>query len=77
MPQQTSRDASFVVRIWWEDRNQYAEPPIWRGQVQHAGSGEATGFRSMGELWNFLRRWTGAQTRESDSPDQQPVTSNQ
>lgn len=61
MAQQKRRDASFVVRIWWEDRNRAVTgSPVWRGQVQHAVSGESVGFHSVGELWDFLRRWTGA-----------------
>jgi len=62
-------DASFIVRIWWEGRNQGTKAPVWRGQVQHAVSGEATGFRDMGELWGFFQRWTGAQTSHTNATD--------
>ena len=68
MSQPTRRDASFVVRIWWEGRDQATDEPIWRGRAQHAASGEAFSFRNLEQLGNFLRHWSGALTTEDNSP---------
>ena len=68
MTQPTRRDASFIVRIWWEGRDQATAEPIWRGQAQHAATGEAISFRNLEQLGTFFRRWTGALTTEDDSP---------
>jgi len=62
------RDASFIVRIWWEGREQATAEPIWRGQVQHAATGEAISFHNLEQLGTFFHRWTGALTTEHDSP---------
>ncbi|MBU0490896.1 MAG: hypothetical protein KKA73_25805 [Chloroflexi bacterium] len=60
MSSPTPRDASFIVRIWWEGRSPEPGALVWRGQVQHATSGESIGFCNMVELYEFLQRWTGA-----------------
>jgi len=51
------RDASFIVRVWWEQRE--SAPPIWRGQVQHAASGQTAFFQTVGDLLRFIEHWTG------------------
>ncbi len=66
MTQPTRRDASFIVRIWWEGRDQATDEPIWRGQAQHAATGEAVSFRNLEQLGGFIRRWTGALTTENN-----------
>lgn len=68
MSQRTHLDASFIVRIWWEDRSQNTEAPVWRGQVQHVASGETAGFCSRAELWDFLLHWTGASAPGNGPP---------
>lgn len=52
------RDASFVVRIWWEYPTNGA--PLLRGRVEHAPSGEAVYFEEFQTLVSFLYEWSGA-----------------
>ena len=62
LPQGPARhDAVFVVRIWWEKRNQGAQP-LWRGYVQHAQSNQSAYFCGFEELVAFIQRWAGAQS---------------
>ena len=51
------RDASFVVRIWWEQRQE--GPPLWRGQVVHAPTGETRYFDRVEDLVAFMEQWAG------------------
>lgn len=51
------RDASFVVRIWWERRQDGST--LWRGQVVHAPTGEVRYFDQVEELVAFIERWAG------------------
>lgn len=59
------KNASFVVRIWWEDGNKLPgrERP-WRGWVQHARSGEATYVHDLDTLLSFMEQWTGHLAKE-------------
>lgn len=51
---------AFVVRIWWEQGLTRPDGhPLWRGQVQHATSGQALVFQSLGELLQFIQGHTG------------------
>jgi hypothetical protein len=52
------RDASFIVRIWWERRRWH--PAIWRGQIIHVQTGQSCFFQSEADMTDFVRRWTGA-----------------
>ncbi|GEM_PF-2966955 len=70
MTQPTYHDASFIVRIWWEGRDQATAGPIWRGQAQHVATGEVIGFYNLEQLGAFLRHWTGAL-----SPEDRPTAS--
>jgi hypothetical protein len=59
-----SQRSSFVIRIWWEQSDMAAaDPPAWRGWVQHTHSGEAAYVRSLEELIRFLERWAGKLAR--------------
>lgn len=52
-------NASFLVRIWWESREQAGDPAVWRGRVEHVPSGCAAYFDETAGLLAFLERWTG------------------
>jgi len=56
VPQGRHRSNSFVVRIWWEQEGKHA---IWRGWVQHAGSGEVHHFDQLARLLAFIQTHTG------------------
>jgi hypothetical protein len=52
-----SRSNSFVLRIWWEEGD---GPPIWRGWVQHAASGDSCYVHQLADLVAFLETRTGS-----------------
>ncbi len=52
------RDASFVIRIWWERGSK--GPAVWRGQVVHVQTGQIAFFRRKDTLIAFIERWSGA-----------------
>jgi hypothetical protein len=47
---------SYLLRLW---RVREQEPEAWRASLQRPGSSERIGFRSLDELFAFLRRQTG------------------
>jgi hypothetical protein len=57
MPTSPHRDASFIVRIWWEHGR--GARPLWRGQVVHAWSSQARYFDQLPDLLAFIDEWTG------------------
>lgn len=48
---------SYLLRLW---RVRDREGDVWRASLQHPGSGERVSFRTLEELFAFLRRETGA-----------------
>ena len=51
---------SFVVRIWWEPGLTRPDgSPLWRGQIQHATSGQSHAFQSLNELLQLIQAQTG------------------
>mgnify|MGYP003565314768 FL=1 len=48
---------AFVLRIWWEEGE---GPPIWRGWVQHAASGDSCCVQQLTDLVAFLETRTGS-----------------
>jgi hypothetical protein len=48
------RTETFVVRLWAEYLEQ--TPPIWRGEIQHVGSGQVLRFGSLREMNDWLQR---------------------
>jgi hypothetical protein len=57
MSRATGRHNSFIVRIWWEENE--ATPPLWRGSVQHAATGESCYVNSMVGILSFIQSYTG------------------
>ena len=64
MPPLFRRNASFVVRIWWERRRD--RPPVWRGQIIHVQTGQTLFFQRAEALITFIGHWTGT-VEESDN----------
>lgn len=55
-----SQTHTFVVRVWWEKGlTQPDGRPLWRGQVQHAASGQSLIFQSLDDLLRFIQAQTG------------------
>lgn len=65
-----NRNASFVLRIWWEEAD--AKPGgrrLWRARVQHVRSGEATYVQDLEGLLGFIERWAGRLATRERSTD--------
>jgi hypothetical protein len=60
----SSSMVTFVVRIWHESS---AGEPRWRGQIEHAQSGEKTAFLELEAMLGFLRRY-GVEARDTEQP---------
>ena len=74
MSPNSRRDASFVVRIWWE--RSHEGPARWRGQVIHAESRQPAYFGTLSALFAFLEQWVGdlewqGQTDEEHASEKQ------
>ena len=51
---------AFVVRIWWEEGLTRSDGrPLWRGQVERAGSGQTHVFQSLDDLLHFIQSQSG------------------
>ena len=57
MPADLHRDASFIVRVWWE--RHIDAGPLWRGQVVHAPTGQSRYFDQLEDLLTFIEQWAG------------------
>lgn len=57
MPANLHRDASFIVRVWWE--RPAGLDAFWRGQAVHAKTGQACYFERVEDMVTFMERWTG------------------
>ena len=49
------RSASFIVRIWREDREDAAAKVVWRGSIESVRNGERAFFRQIAEIERFLK----------------------
>lgn len=67
MPPLAHRDASFVIRIWWERRSK--RPAVWRGQIIHVQTGQTIFFQHEGVLIDFIQRWSGTAKGEENNHD--------
>ena len=56
MPKPTLEYTSFLIRLWREPPLEgEAEPAGWLAQVEHIPDGETHYFRSLEELFSFIR----------------------
>jgi hypothetical protein len=60
----SSSMVTFVVRIWHEASG---GEPRWRGQIEHAQSGEKAAFLELESMLGFLRRY-GVEARDTEGP---------
>lgn len=47
-------DHAFIVRIWFETRENPTMPASWRAMVQHVASGEQRYFNNFAQLISFI-----------------------
>jgi hypothetical protein len=57
MAQECPDYLSYLIRLW---RVREMGQDVWRASVQHPGTGERVSFRTLDELFVFLRQQTGA-----------------
>ena len=58
------RDASFIVRIWWERSHDQAA--MWRGQIIHVQTGQTVFFQREQALMTFIRRCSGTKIPDNE-----------
>jgi hypothetical protein len=46
---------AFVVRIWPEALDNHGNVTLWRGSIEHVGSGTRLHFDDFNELVHFIR----------------------
>jgi hypothetical protein len=47
----------FIIRTWRETREIGGAPSIWRGEVEHARSGEKVYFEDFGKILIFIKKF--------------------
>jgi hypothetical protein len=45
---------SFIVRIWYEPRENAEAPPEWRGVIEHVASGQRQYFKNPDVIATFI-----------------------
>jgi hypothetical protein len=63
---------SFVIRIWFDDANQGAGAPVWRGQITHIPGGERRYFNDIAEIPILIGQHLNAQDNSRNSPTAVP-----
>jgi hypothetical protein len=58
------RTETFIVRMWAEYLDQ--TPPIWRGEIEHVGSGKVTRFKDLSEIDGHIQRCVLPQQKSSE-----------
>lgn len=54
---------SFVVRVWLESADRdVRQIPIWRGSIEHVGSGSRIFFSDLQEISRFIEKQIGVET---------------
>ncbi len=66
MTPKVHRDASFIVRIWWEHGE--SGQIRWRGQAVHATTRQFVYFDDVPSLLTFLEQWAGSLQPISQPP---------
>jgi hypothetical protein len=55
---------SFIVRIWREAVDSVGQRIIWRGSVEHVGTGKRVYFHDdLGSIIKFIQEAAGVRTR--------------
>jgi len=50
---------SFVIRIWHEAVDSEGNATVWRGSVEHVGSGDRFYFQDLQAAADFIRKQGG------------------
>jgi hypothetical protein len=50
---------SFIVRIWHEEEDEEGHGPVWRGSIDHVGSGRRLYFCDLEGILGFIREQLG------------------
>lgn len=58
---------SYLLRMW---RAQEEGREVWRASLQHVETGERASFRSLEELFAYLRQQTGVVPDEEQGPEE-------
>ncbi|HRJ41017.1 MAG: hypothetical protein KJZ86_16670 [Caldilineaceae bacterium] len=56
MPPEENSSA-FIVRVWIEPREVEGAPVVWRGSIEHVGSGRVKYVTELEEIGRFVRRF--------------------
>jgi len=59
---------AFIVRIWIEHGERKDAEPIWRGVIEHVGSGEQTYFNKLEQILLHLIPYIEAMGVKVDKP---------
>jgi hypothetical protein len=54
------RYRSYLLVLWEERGRDPSSPGVWRFRLEDPHTGKRVGFRSMDELFGYLRNQTGA-----------------
>ncbi len=74
MPGEERSSNSFVVRIWQEQAQESATTSsTWRGWIQHAFTGKARYFHSVGDMLAFIEWYTGPLGRAEQGGEKEDV----
>ena len=74
MPGEERSSNSFVVRIWQEQAQESATTSsAWRGWIQHAFTGKARYFHSVGDMLAFIEWYTGPLGRAEPGGEKEDV----
>jgi hypothetical protein len=49
------RSASFIVRIWREDRDDAGAEIVWRGSIESVRTGDKAYFKEMAVIEKFIQ----------------------
>jgi hypothetical protein len=50
------RSASFIIRIWRDDREDTFTEVVWRGSIENVRSGDKVYFRKLAVIEDFLKQ---------------------
>jgi len=51
-----NRSASFIIRIWRDDREEIQGEVVWRGSIENVRDNDKVHFRELSAIEMFLKR---------------------
>ncbi len=73
MPARKPANQAFILRLWQEDNEN--DSRIWRGWIQHVGSGEKVFVQNLTDLLDFIEQHFGALADANRLEDKENATS--